>query len=454
MFTLLYAGCVPPAEDLVGDGVRPEDDGGDPLQQGLVTCNPRSDTGYRRGVAYPIVVVNADGKPIEVKTANAYHAMQRAAAVDDITLRVVSGFRTMAEQEYLYGCYINCACNNCNLAARPGYSNHQSGIALDLNTAAPGVYRWLANNAARFGFVETVPGENWHWEYLNARNFDGPCDDGGNPASQVSFISPQDGGRYQNGLWLKIASDEPVHRVRYSADGYFMGYSEEATDDFSLRYTFSSLGSRVIRAEAFDVDNRSLGQTEITVEITDGVVASQTVHFDGLENDGWYRNGLDLKTTASEGVAEVRYFAGAFELGRSTDRASSFARRYTFGTMGYRALRAIGYDAAGQEVARRDIGLRVLPGAEGPVSVELIAPDVIGTHSRSGVNLRAVASDSIVRVAYSADGWALNQSEDASGNFPITYSFSQGGLRRIKVEGFNAQGALVASKEFSVRLTP
>ena len=45
----------------------------------------------------------------------------------------------MASQEYLYACYVNCNCNNCNLAAKPGFSNHQSGHALDLNTSAAGV---------------------------------------------------------------------------------------------------------------------------------------------------------------------------------------------------------------------------------------------------------------------------------------------------------------------------
>ena len=111
--------------------------------QSLVTCSSRRDTGYRRGNAFAIRVVSADGKPCERATANAYSVMQRAAARDGVTLRIVSGFRTMAEQRRLYSCYVNCNCNGCNLAARPGYSNHQSGHALDLNTNSPGVFRWL-----------------------------------------------------------------------------------------------------------------------------------------------------------------------------------------------------------------------------------------------------------------------------------------------------------------------
>ncbi|MEW5738483.1 MAG: M15 family metallopeptidase [Myxococcota bacterium] len=144
-------------------------------EQGLVSCSTRTDTGYRNGAAFTITVVTADGKPVELDTANAYAVMQAEAARAGVNLVVVSGFRTMAEQQYLYGCYVNCNCNSCNLAARPGYSNHQSGHALDLNTSAPGVYNWLAANAGRFGFSRTVPSEPWHWEWWGGGPGGGPC---------------------------------------------------------------------------------------------------------------------------------------------------------------------------------------------------------------------------------------------------------------------------------------
>ncbi|MBL8954107.1 MAG: FG-GAP repeat protein, partial [Myxococcaceae bacterium] len=127
------------------------------------------------GAAFAITVVSADGKPIELATANAYSLMQAAAERAGVPLRVVSGFRTQSEQQYLYACYVNCNCNSCNLAARPGYSNHQSGHALDLNTSAPGVYSWLANNAAAFGFRRTVPSEPWHWEWWGGGPGGGAC---------------------------------------------------------------------------------------------------------------------------------------------------------------------------------------------------------------------------------------------------------------------------------------
>lgn len=128
-------------------------------------CATSSDTGYTNGRATPITLVNVQGYRVEIATADAYIAMAEAAERAGIPLRINSGFRTNAEQQYLYNCYRNCNCNSCNLAAAPGYSNHQSGHALDLNTATGGVYNWLAANAASFGFKRTVPSEPWHWEW-------------------------------------------------------------------------------------------------------------------------------------------------------------------------------------------------------------------------------------------------------------------------------------------------
>lgn len=118
--------------------------------------------GYVEGRAMRIVVRRLDAKPVEVRTAAAYLRMRDAALRDNVRLRIVSGFRTMAHQQALYRAYRR---GRGNLAAVPGHSNHQSGHALDLNTSSPGVLRWLDRNARRFGFRRTVPTESWHWEW-------------------------------------------------------------------------------------------------------------------------------------------------------------------------------------------------------------------------------------------------------------------------------------------------
>ncbi len=134
-------------------------DGTSTVIEASTACRPAQ--GYSGGNPRQICVVTVDGKLVEVNTARAYTSMKAAAAQAGVYLQVVSGFRTMDQQRYLYNLYLS---GRGNLAARPGYSNHQSGLALDLNASARGVGSWLSNNASRWGFRRTVPSENWHYE--------------------------------------------------------------------------------------------------------------------------------------------------------------------------------------------------------------------------------------------------------------------------------------------------
>lgn len=171
---LAVDGCAP-VETGVGEPPPVADVGS--VQQASVSCEQWTDTGYVDGDPFTITLVTVDGKPVEISTANAYVVMQEAAAADGVSIVVVSGFRTWDEQDYFYGCYQCCCCNNCNLAAAPGYSNHQSGHALDLNTSAGSVLSWLNEHGAGFGFERTVPSESWHWEYWGGGPGGGPCVD-------------------------------------------------------------------------------------------------------------------------------------------------------------------------------------------------------------------------------------------------------------------------------------
>lgn len=447
--------CVPDPKDYAGDGVRPDDVETQSIQEGLVTCAPRSRTGYSSGRSFAITVVTADGKPAEVKTANAYHLMQAAAADDGVRLRVVSGFRSQAEQDYLYACYVNCSCNNCNLAAYPGYSNHQSGSALDLNTHDWGVYRWLATNAARFGFYETVPGEDWHWEYFGPAPGIGPCRDDGQPAApagpELTFVTPNEGGRYVNGVWLKTTVSEPVALVRYYADGWFLGASEDGSDNYSVRYVFGQLGARLITAEAVQASGQVVATKKVRIEVTPGTAPTGKLTFTSVHVDGWYRNGVSLSTEAEGPIAEVTYSAGRHVLGRSQDAAGGFPLRYVFSQLGYRTVRAVGRDATGQEVARRSVAIRVLPGEEGPVAVQLVAPTA-GAEASGAVRILALGSTSVARVDFSADGWSLGSVRGAK-EYELNYVFNQSGTRTVRAEAFDAAGSSLGSDEtrFEVR---
>ncbi|MFP2905004.1 peptidoglycan-binding protein [Pyxidicoccus sp. 3LFB2] len=122
-------------------------------------------TGYVNGTPRNITVASIpNGKTLRTDAAAAFNRMHAAARAQGIDLKVNSGFRTMAEQQALYRAYQN---GTGNLAAKPGYSNHQGGIAVDINVGGTGTstYRWLAANAKNYGFVRTVPSEPWHWEF-------------------------------------------------------------------------------------------------------------------------------------------------------------------------------------------------------------------------------------------------------------------------------------------------
>jgi hypothetical protein len=173
----LLAGCLAQEEQELADRCEMPTASVEALSS--ISCASHTDTGYRSGTPFTITVVTVDGDPVERETANAYYVMAQAAERDGVEIRIVSGFRTMAEQQHLYYCYTSCSCNSCNLAARPGYSNHQSGHALDLNTSSGGVYSWLTAHGSAYGFARTVPSEIWHWEWWGGGPGGGPC--GGTP---------------------------------------------------------------------------------------------------------------------------------------------------------------------------------------------------------------------------------------------------------------------------------
>jgi zinc D-Ala-D-Ala carboxypeptidase len=104
------------------------------------------------------------GESLRRDAALAFQRMSTAARAEGIGLWVVSGYRTRREQRILYERYRQGLGPR---AARPGTSNHQRGLAVDVlvgHEETP-TYRWLAANACRHGFRRTVASEPWHWEY-------------------------------------------------------------------------------------------------------------------------------------------------------------------------------------------------------------------------------------------------------------------------------------------------
>ena len=151
-------------------GDRFESSGGSGPAQvgGGSTAGGKQVTAYSNGRASTITVVPVgNGQFMRADAAGHFKAMVAAAAHAGIHLSATSGFRSMAQQQYLYDGWIHHR-PGFNLAARPGYSNHQNGIAMDIGGIGgygTTAYRWLTANAGRFGFKNDVGGEFWHFDY-------------------------------------------------------------------------------------------------------------------------------------------------------------------------------------------------------------------------------------------------------------------------------------------------
>lgn len=130
----------------------------------LGVAHAETRTGYRNGKAFRIRVTQIGWAEVEVATAKAFRKMARAAERDGLALMIRSGFRSHERQRELYRAW---RAGWGNRAARPGFSNHESGHALDIDVDG-GVLSWLRRNGRRFGFHQTVRGEPWHWEFKGA----------------------------------------------------------------------------------------------------------------------------------------------------------------------------------------------------------------------------------------------------------------------------------------------
>ena len=80
-------------------------------------------------------------------------------------------WRPISLQNYYWNCYQTKSCNNGNLAAVPGTSNHGWGIASDLSFGTKSALYWAHDNCAKYGLkfplCNNVRGscqENWHLE--------------------------------------------------------------------------------------------------------------------------------------------------------------------------------------------------------------------------------------------------------------------------------------------------
>lgn len=120
---------------------------------------------------------------INVDAYEKYKLMKADMASLGMNIWIQSGYRSYSLQESLYNKYVN---RDGKLAAdtysaRPGHSEHQTGLAFDLNSISDDFQytsegKWINENAWRYGFIlrypkskESITGykyESWHLRYV------------------------------------------------------------------------------------------------------------------------------------------------------------------------------------------------------------------------------------------------------------------------------------------------
>lgn len=139
------------------------------------------------------------------EAARAWHRLKREAEQDAIVVEIVSAFRSIERQIEIIQTKLDRGLpieTILTLSAPPGYSEHHTGRAVDINT--PGcvateepfedthAFRWLQKHARRFDFHLSYPRGNtsgfiyepWHWCFHK----DSLPPDDGLPLSNLSSL--------------------------------------------------------------------------------------------------------------------------------------------------------------------------------------------------------------------------------------------------------------------------
>ena len=143
----------------------------------------------------------AVNKTLQTAACDAFLEMQKAAAAENVTIWMQSGYRSVKYQTGLYerktkyytdqGYDLATAKEKAAAVVNPpGYSEHNCGLAADLNSPEhtgldegfenTTAFRWLCEHAADYGFILRYPKgaeaqteityEPWHWRYVGVEN--------------------------------------------------------------------------------------------------------------------------------------------------------------------------------------------------------------------------------------------------------------------------------------------
>ena len=137
----------------------------------------------------PGQLVRVQAERLRAPAADAYKQLAKAAKAAGVNVMPISGYRSFSEQASLYDSYVRQygQATADTLAARPGYSEHQTGLAMDIGNASgtcalqacfanTPAGRWAAEHGWEYGFIIRYPAgaeattgytyEPWHLRYV------------------------------------------------------------------------------------------------------------------------------------------------------------------------------------------------------------------------------------------------------------------------------------------------
>lgn len=137
----------------------------------------------------PVRVPGNESMEVREVTAKAIEALFAGAKADGVPLMLSSGYRSYSFQTSLYNSYVTAHGQSQadTFSARPGYSEHQTGLAFDVEPldqqcdvdqcfADLPAGKWIADNAYKYGFLLRYPVdkvsvtgyeyEPWHLRYV------------------------------------------------------------------------------------------------------------------------------------------------------------------------------------------------------------------------------------------------------------------------------------------------
>lgn len=147
-------------------------------------------------IANKTYALPADYAPgVQPEALSAFEEMRDAAAAEGLNIYISSGFRSYDYQAGLYDRYVQRSgqAEADRYSARAGHSEHQTGLAFDLNTITDEFKdtdegKWVAANCCKYGFIirypadkESVTGymyEPWHIRYLGRETAQAVYDSG------------------------------------------------------------------------------------------------------------------------------------------------------------------------------------------------------------------------------------------------------------------------------------